>query len=98
MSLGAPVARRRPTALRLRSDALRHHPAAPAAPGPSPRHRVAVHVKKSLRARLHAQLEPTAWPGEGLSPLNRVIAAVIVLSVLTATWRPSPPSPRRTGG
>ena len=37
-----------------------------------------------MRKQLYTQLDPRAWPNNGLSPLNRIIAVVIVLSVLTA--------------
>lgn len=42
---------------------------------------------KKLRAALHRQLDPEAWPGRGFSPLNWVIliaiGVLIVLSILT---------------
>ncbi len=47
-------------------------------------------MSASLRARVHAQLEPTAWPGEGLSPTNRAIAALILLSVVAAILESEP--------
>lgn len=37
-----------------------------------------------LRARVRVQLQPRAWPREGLSPVNRVIVVLIVLASVTA--------------
>jgi len=34
-----------------------------------------------VRRRLQLQLDPTAWPGRGLSPVNRAVVAAIVFSV-----------------
>lgn len=36
------------------------------------------------RRSLYRQLDPTAWDDQGLSPLNRALACIIVLSVITA--------------
>lgn len=35
---------------------------------------------RGLRRDLYRQLEPSAWPHRGLSPLNRVIVVLILLS------------------
>lgn len=40
----------------------------------------------TLRARLHRQLEPDAWEGQGLSPLNRWVVVLIVLASLFAVF------------
>ena len=39
---------------------------------------------ESLRARLYRHLEPAAWDGKGLSPVNRVVTYLILLSVVLA--------------
>lgn len=39
---------------------------------------------ESLRVRLYRHLEPTAWDGTGLSPVNRVVTYLILLSVVLA--------------
>lgn len=43
-----------------------------------------------LRSQLHRQLDPAAWSGKGLSPLNRAVAALIVLSVVIAVLGSEP--------
>jgi voltage-gated potassium channel len=37
-----------------------------------------------LRRRLHSQLDPSAWPGRGLSPLNKLLVACILLATIIA--------------
>lgn len=44
----------------------------------------------SWRARLYRQLEPAAWPVEGLSPLNRWICALILVAVVVALLETEP--------
>ncbi len=34
-----------------------------------------------IRGRLYRQLDPLAWTGQGLSPLNHVILAIILASI-----------------
>lgn len=45
---------------------------------------------RSLRLRAYRQLEPTAWPRQGLSPVNWILAALIVISVLAAVIETEP--------
>lgn len=40
--------------------------------------------QNTARARLYRAFEPTAWPGEGLSPLNRIMFGLIVIAVVVA--------------
>lgn len=42
------------------------------------------------RVRLYRWLEPQAWPREGLSPLNRVVCLLILLSVVVAVLETEP--------
>ncbi len=44
----------------------------------------------TLRGRLHRQLDPAARPGGGLSPLNRLVVALIVFSVGVAIVESEP--------
>ncbi len=44
----------------------------------------------SLRARAYRNLEPTAWPHRGLSPLNKALAALIVVAVFFAVIETEP--------
>lgn len=44
----------------------------------------------SLRQKLYQQLSITAWPGEGLSPLNKAIATIIILSIVIVTLATEP--------
>lgn len=44
----------------------------------------------SFRQKLYRQLSITAWPGEGLSPLNKTIAAIIILSIVIVTLATEP--------
>ncbi|MBA3577624.1 MAG: ion transporter [Sphingomonas sp.] len=43
-----------------------------------------------LRLRAYRQLEPTAWPREGLSPTNLLLAVLIVIAVLAAVLETEP--------
>jgi voltage-gated potassium channel len=43
-----------------------------------------------LRRRLYLHLDPAAWPGQGLSPANRLVAVAIVLSVAAAIIETEP--------
>lgn len=43
-----------------------------------------------LRVRLYRQLDPLVWPGVGLSPVNRVILSVVLLSILAAVLQSEP--------
>lgn len=44
----------------------------------------------SLRLRLYRQLDPVAWPKPGLSPLNRIVCALIIASVFAAVIETDP--------
>lgn len=44
----------------------------------------------SARRRLHLQLDPTAWPGRGLSPTNRAVVAAIFFSIVLAIVESEP--------
>ncbi|MBX9877796.1 MAG: ion transporter [Candidatus Obscuribacterales bacterium] len=44
----------------------------------------------SLRQKLYRQLSITAWPDEGLSPLNKIIAAIIIVSIVIVTLATEP--------
>lgn len=39
---------------------------------------------RTLRRRVFVHLEPTAWPRDGLSPVNQLISVLIVLASITA--------------
>lgn len=39
---------------------------------------------RELRSRVYRQLEPTAWPRQGLSPVNLFLAILIVIAVIAA--------------
>lgn len=52
----------------------------------------------TLRARAYRNLEPTAWPHRGLSPLNRVLAALIVVAVFFAVIETEPTIIERRSG
>lgn len=43
-----------------------------------------------IRRSLSVQLDPTAWPGPGLSPVNRAVVAAIVFSVALAIVESEP--------
>ncbi|MDC8803190.1 ion transporter [Halomonas pacifica] len=43
-----------------------------------------------LRSRLHRQLSPQAWRGAGLSPVNKVVCALILLASLVAVVETEP--------
>lgn len=45
---------------------------------------------RSLRLRAYRQLEPTAWPRDGLSPTNLLLAIVIVAAVISAVLETEP--------
>lgn len=45
---------------------------------------------RSLRLRVYRQLEPTAWPRQGLSPTNLFLAILIVVAVLAAIIETEP--------
>ena len=44
----------------------------------------------SLRLKAYRQLEPTAWPGKGLSPVNLFLVFLIILAVLEAVLDTEP--------
>lgn len=46
--------------------------------------------KTSLRLRLHQQLDPKAYPRQGLSPLSRFLALLIVMATLVAILETEP--------
>lgn len=39
---------------------------------------------QTLRERVHIQLDPRAWPGEGLSPTNTILVGTILLATISA--------------
>lgn len=45
---------------------------------------------RSLRKRVYRQLEPSAWPSDGLSPTNWFLTALIILSVTVAVLETEP--------
>ncbi len=45
---------------------------------------------ESLRARLNRSLDPLAWPGLGMSPVNRVILWLVTLGILSAIIESEP--------
>lgn len=47
-------------------------------------------VRISLRRRLYRQLQPSAWPRNGLSPLNRCLFAMILFAVVCAILETEP--------
>jgi len=44
----------------------------------------------TVRQQLHIQLEPTAWEAKGISPFNRAICCLIILSALFAILETEP--------
>lgn len=44
----------------------------------------------TFRRKLYQQLSITAWPEEGLSPLNKTIAVIIILSIVVVTLATEP--------
>lgn len=46
--------------------------------------------KKSFRDRVHTNLDPAHWPHKGLSSLNKVIAFVVLLCVVSAILETEP--------
>jgi hypothetical protein len=82
-----------------------HLPARPACawrwsgrPAISPRLGVSQHLPRraadghrmSIRRRLYFQLEPLAWPGQGVSPLNRLLVAAILLATAGSILQTEP--------
>ncbi|MFC3642730.1 potassium channel family protein [Aquibium oceanicum] len=51
----------------------------------------------TMRARVHMHLEPAAWPHKGLSPVNKVLAALILLAVFFAVVETEPIVVERRG-
>ena len=45
---------------------------------------------RSLRLRVYRQLEPAAWPRQGLSPTNLFLAILIVIAVIAAVIETEP--------
>ncbi|QNM83634.1 ion transporter [Sphingomonas sabuli] len=45
---------------------------------------------QALRRHVYRQLEPTAWPGKGLSPVNLTLAALIIVAVVAAVLETEP--------
>ena len=45
---------------------------------------------RSLRSRVYRQLEPTAWPRQGLSPVNMFLAILIIVAVAAAVLETEP--------
>ncbi|HVM23679.1 MAG TPA: ion transporter [Sphingomicrobium sp.] len=44
----------------------------------------------SLRLKAYRQLEPTAWPGKGLSPVNSFLVVLILIAVIEAVLDTEP--------
>ncbi|MFP5330682.1 MAG: ion transporter, partial [Alphaproteobacteria bacterium] len=45
---------------------------------------------RSLRLRVYRQLEPTAWPRQGLSPVNWILVILIIAAVFAAVIETEP--------
>lgn len=45
---------------------------------------------RNLRAKLYRQLEPTAWPRKGLSPVNAALVVLIIAGVMLAIVETEP--------
>ena len=45
---------------------------------------------RELRLRVYRQLDPTAWPRQGLSPTNMFLAMLIVVAVIAAIIETEP--------
>ncbi len=45
---------------------------------------------RHLRARLYQQFDPAVWPGEGLSPVNRAVLGIVLISILAAVLESEP--------
>jgi voltage-gated potassium channel len=45
---------------------------------------------QSLRMKVYRQLEPTAWPRNGLSPVNAFLTALIIAAVVSAVLETEP--------
>ena len=44
----------------------------------------------SLQTRLYRQLEPNAWPGDGVSPTNKLVLVLVSLSLLVSIFETEP--------
>lgn len=53
---------------------------------------------QTLRERVHVQLDPRAWPGEGLSPTNTILVVAILLATISAIIGTEPTLIRRFSG
>lgn len=53
--------------------------------------------RPSLRCRVHRQLEPRAWTGGGLSPVNKWIVVIILLATAAAIVETEPEAYTRYG-
>lgn len=51
---------------------------------------MATDANASFRDRLHRQLDPSAYAGKGLSPLNRILAVLIIAATLVAIFETEP--------
>lgn len=45
---------------------------------------------EQLRRKLYIQLHTAAWPSKGLSPINKIIAVIILFSILTVVLETEP--------
>ena len=45
---------------------------------------------KSLRQRVYMMLFPSAWPGRGLSPANKCVSVLILVSIGLAVLKSEP--------
>lgn len=52
---------------------------------------------KRVRAQVYRQLEPSAWPHAGLSPVNKVLVALILLATASAIVETEPEAYTRYG-
>lgn len=52
---------------------------------------------KRARAQVHRQLEPRVWPKSGLSPVNKILVALILLATASAIIATEPMVYRRYG-
>jgi voltage-gated potassium channel len=52
--------------------------------------RAADEHRMTIRRRLYFQLEPLAWPGQGVSPLNRLLVAAILLATAGSILQTEP--------
>ena len=44
----------------------------------------------NFRTRLYEQVDPLAWPGKGLSPANRAVMGVVLISIVSAILESEP--------